>query len=331
MNLIDKYIEQVGENLPAKDREDIKKEIRSILEDTLENRSQQENRPVDEVMMISVLKEFGTPRKMAEAYMPPRYLIGPRLFPTFLMVTKIVLGIVLLVGIVTTSVTLFQQPLTLESAFELVLKRLLELLGSMLSVLGNIVFVFAIIEWAFSKEKSINEENWDPKSLEGEEYRDEIKPWSQVPDIALTIFTLLFFNLFTTKLGAYFNDASGISVFIPARSPVFFTYLPWFNTIWVLGLGLNFALIRIGKWQPWSRWFQVGLDVMSLIVLILMASGPSIIAPATDNFSTYGFTGSQIAGIYSGLAIGIKALLIILIIVFIYDIGETVYRIFRKK
>lgn len=331
MNLIDKYIEQVGENLPAKDREDIKKEIRSILEDTLENRSLQEGRPVDELMMVDVLKEFGTPRKMAEAYMPPRYLIGPRLFPTFLMVTKIILGIVLLVGIVTTSVSFFQQPLTVDSGIEFILKRLLELLGSMLSVLGNIVFVFAIIEWAFSREKSKNEENWDPRDLEGEENRDEIKPWSLVPDIALTLFTLLFFNLFAAKLGAYFNDASGISVFIPALSPVFFNYLPWFNIIWVLGLGLSLALIRIGKRQPWSRWFQVSLDVMSLIVLILMASGPSIIASTADSYSAYGATGSQIAGIYAGLTIGIKALLIILIIVFIYDIGETVYKIFRKK
>ncbi len=331
MTLIDKYIEQVGENLPARDREDIKKEIRSILEDTLENRSQQEDRPVDESMMVAVLKEFGTPRKMAEAYMPPRYLIGPRLFPTFLMATRIILGIVLLVGIVTTAVTFFQQPFSIDSSIEFIIKRLLELLGSMLSVLGNIVFVFAIIEWALSREKIKNEENWDPRDLEGEENRDEIKPWSQVPDIALTLFTLLFFNLFAAKLGAYFNDASGVPVFIPALSQVFFTYLPWFNIIWALGLVLNLALIRIGKWQPWSRWFQISLDVLSLVVLILMASGPSIIATATDNFATYGITGSQIAGIYAGLAIGIKALLIILIIVFIYDIGETVYRLIRKK
>ena len=98
MNLIDRYIEQVGENLPRKDREDILKEIRSILEDTLESRSQTENRPVDEDLIVVVLKDFGSPSKVAASYLPPRYLIGPRLYPTFFMLTKIILGIVLLVA-----------------------------------------------------------------------------------------------------------------------------------------------------------------------------------------------------------------------------------------
>jgi len=73
MNLIDTYITQVGDNLPEKDREDIKAEIRSILENTLESRSITAGRPVDEAMTVEVLKEFGTPKKVAASYLPARY------------------------------------------------------------------------------------------------------------------------------------------------------------------------------------------------------------------------------------------------------------------
>lgn len=331
MNLIDTYIEQVGDNLPSKDREDIKKEIRSILEDTLESRSQSTGRPVDEAMTVEVLKEYGTPKKVAASYLPPRYLIGPRLYPTFLMVTKLILGIIVLVGVVTTSVALFQQPFTIETGIEFVIKKLMELLGSSLSVFGNLVFVFAIVEWALAHAKSESEETWDPRSLTGEVSSDIVKPWSQVPDIILTVIALLVFNVFANKFGTYFNDAAGSSVFIPALSPVFFTYLPWINLLWVLGLVLNFALIRSGKWQPWSKWLQMGLDVMSVVLLILMATGRSIVTDAAEKLVHMGPTGQQIASIQTGISMGVKALLIVLVVVTILDLVQNVIKMIRKK
>jgi hypothetical protein len=331
MNLIDKYIEQVGDNLPRKDREDILKEIRSILEDMLENRSQSTGRPVDEAMMIEILKEYGTPKKVAASYLPPRYLIGPRLYPTFLLVLKLVLGIMALVVVVVTAVSLFQEPRTIEMAVELVGKKLLELLGSMLSVLGNVVFVFAIVEWALGQSKPENEETWDPRSLDDEVKTDIVKPWSQVPDIILTTIALLIFNIFASQFGAVVNNASGKQIFIPAISEVFYNYLPWLNLIWILSIGLNLALIRIGKWQTWSRWFEAGLNVGGMIVLIVMVSGPAIITDLSGRLAMLGPSGAQVAEIYSGIAIGMKALLIVLIFVPVIEWVEKGIHLIRKK
>lgn len=331
MKLIDKYIEQVGENLPARDREDIQKEIRSILEDTLENRSLEEGSPVDEAMTVNVLKELGTPKKVAASYLPPRYLIGPHLYPTFLMVTKLVLGIMVLVVIVTTSVTLSQQPFNMDATVEFIIKKLIELLGSMLSVFGNVVFVFAIVEWAVRQAKPENEAAWDPRSLDEETSSDEIKPWNQVPDIIFTIIALLVFNVFARQFGANIIDAAGKSVFVPAIAAIFYTYLPWLNLVWILGLGLNIVLIRVGKWQTWSKWFQIGLDVFFIVLLIVMASGPSIILDAADKLNTLGAAGKQIADIYMGIGMGIKALLIVLIVVTAVELVTGLIKQVRRK
>ena len=51
-NLIDTYVSEVGRRLPEKTRSDIQAEIRSILQDMLEERSQKTGKPVDEEMTL---------------------------------------------------------------------------------------------------------------------------------------------------------------------------------------------------------------------------------------------------------------------------------------
>ena len=77
MDLIDRYIAEVGRYLPAKNRADIQAELRSSLVDNLEARAGENPSEED---TAQVLKEFGPPRKVAASYWPEgQYLIGPRL------------------------------------------------------------------------------------------------------------------------------------------------------------------------------------------------------------------------------------------------------------
>ena len=64
MNLIDRYVNAVADRLPEKMREDLSKEIRSLIEDTLDDRAAQTGKsPNDETLVTEVLKSFGSPRK----------------------------------------------------------------------------------------------------------------------------------------------------------------------------------------------------------------------------------------------------------------------------
>src|SRR5512132_2162608 len=96
MNLIDKYIAEIGRHLPRKNRADIEAEIRSTLEDMLDERKQGDG-PADEATILQLLKEYGAPRDVAATYRPPQYqyLIGPRLFPMFERVIRIVFAVVI--------------------------------------------------------------------------------------------------------------------------------------------------------------------------------------------------------------------------------------------
>jgi len=69
MKLIDRYVTEVGKRLPlVRGRVDIEKELRSTLEDMLEDRAQKSGKPADEAMEIELLKEYGAPQKVAETY-----------------------------------------------------------------------------------------------------------------------------------------------------------------------------------------------------------------------------------------------------------------------
>ena len=84
MELVDRYVYEVGRHLPRRSRADIETEIRSLIEDTLEGYAEKQGRDVDEDMVVAVLQEFGKPEKVAASYRTGKqYLVGPGLFPIF--------------------------------------------------------------------------------------------------------------------------------------------------------------------------------------------------------------------------------------------------------
>ena len=148
MNLIERYVSEIGKHLPRKSRADIETEIRSTLEDMLEERSAKAGRPVDDEMVKELLKEYGAPDQVAATYLPEQYLIGPKLFPIFWLVLKIV-GIVLTVlAIVGFGVRFGMSDMGMQAFGSQLAKSALEYFGGIVSAFGNIVLIFAILERA---------------------------------------------------------------------------------------------------------------------------------------------------------------------------------------
>jgi hypothetical protein len=84
MNLIDRYIAEVGRHLPEKNRDDIEAEIRSTLEDMVEERGHQA-KSADDKIIAETLEQLGDPKLLAHKYTPARrYLIGPNWYDVYL-------------------------------------------------------------------------------------------------------------------------------------------------------------------------------------------------------------------------------------------------------
>ena len=171
-NLIDTYVSEVGRHLPRKTRIDIEAEIRSILQDMLEERSQNTGKPIDDEMILETLKSYGDPEKVAATYLGDRYLIGPQLYPIFMLVLRIVLMVTGILAAIGLGIAIYQTTLTPLNTIETIIKAVANFGTSVIIALGNIVFIFAIVEWALFRAGEKVEfkglpikKDWDPRSL----------------------------------------------------------------------------------------------------------------------------------------------------------------------
>lgn len=330
MNLIDKYITEVGKHLPRRQRLDIEAEIRSTLEDMLEERRQTQG-TLDDAAVTELLKEYGAPRKVAESYVGPRYLIGPRMYPFFEMVTKIVLTVLFVITLVGLGIGLFESNMSGPEFLKILGESALGLLAGLISAFGNIVLVFAILERVLPKADFEKEmEDWDPKELASEPDPDRVSWGEQIFELIFLVLFLVIFNLYPGLIGIGFLD-NGEWVFItPVLTKAFFSYLPWINILFLLQIGLNLYLLRRGIQNTVSRIANILLELADIVLAVVMLRGPALVAMTPEQFA-----GTPLAEAADFFAKGANLLpllvLGIVIIVSTIEVAQGVYRLMKSR
>lgn len=151
--LLDRYLLGVKRELTGKQREDIAAEIESYLLDLLEERFPK-SKEIAESQMKEILQEMDAPRKVAAQYSPQRYLVGPRLFPAYILILKIVLAAV--IGALTLSFIINSVIGNSGNIWLTMLEYFGIIWNGALSTGGTITFIFALIEH-FGEGKEIKE------------------------------------------------------------------------------------------------------------------------------------------------------------------------------
>lgn len=284
MQLLDRYIESIAQKLPRRERLDVASEIRSTLQDMLEDRSQSAGRPVDEAMLRDVLTEFGSPARVAATYLPERYLVGPQLYPIFALVVKIVLAVVTALALVGLGIALFSEPISAARLVEALGGALASYYQGALTAFGNIVLVFAILQRVLpAKElesRREDDEEWDPEELLAAPATDEVKLWEPIVAILFTFAALALFNFYPHLLRytPSLNDfGAGRVIWLPIFSEAFFSYLPWLNALWLSEIAFNLLLLRARRWTAWLRLFSIGVKLFTIWALFIMLRGPALL------------------------------------------------------
>jgi hypothetical protein len=324
-NLIDTYVHEVGRHLPEITRVDIEKEIRSTIEDMLDDTSKTEGRAPDQAMIVAILKHMGPPEKLAASYLPPRYLVGPQLYPTFMLVLRIVLTVVIILGGVGLGIALGQTPPTPSAVASAVGNSLTELINALLLAVGNIVVVFAILQ-RFLPEMKEPKTDWDPEKMKPVPDADRFRPFEPVVSIVFTILALMIFNLYPQLIGIGFT-INGQWVFTPILAEGFFKVLPWLNILWVIDIIFQLVLLIRGRWEVGTRLVEVLLDVCRVGVTYLMVTGPELVKINAARLP---------AGTAEGMALlpdlinwSIRFGLTVALIVMIVTIGVKIFKLLR--
>lgn len=335
MNLIDRYVAEVGRHLLlVKGRKDIENELRSTLEDMLEERAKAAGKPADEAMQLEILKEYGEPSKVAETYNPNPYLIGPRMFPFFMFTLKIVLAAVAFGLTVATVVQVVSAPpMSSMELLSIIGKGLLNIISAWIGAFGNIALIFTLIErYAPASEFKVGEgKEWDPAALKKEPEPTEIKLWEPILAIVMTFIALSIFNFNPQVIGIYYLDKTEWHV-LPILSDAFFRWLPLMNIAWVAEIILNGMLLRSGKWTTSTRLVSVGIKLFQIFILAMLISGPSILAFTPESLKTGGITDPNAIEVLSQLAhTGIRIALGLGIFGTAVEIIKSVYKMVTQK
>jgi hypothetical protein len=329
MKLIDKYIAEVGKHLPRKSRADIETEIRSTLEDMLEERKQMQGE-ADDATIIALLKEYGAPREVAESYTGPRYLIGPRVYPIFELVTKIVVAVLIAVSLVGLGLSLSRSGMVGPEFLQSIGEGALGLFGGLITAFGNIVLVFAILERVLPAKEFEQEEEWNPAELANEPDPDRVKFGEQIFEMFFLVLFLIVFNLYPGIIGIGFLNNNEWVFISPILTEAFFSYLPWINILIVLQLGFNVYLLRQGAWNVTTRVMNILLELGSIALAVAMLRGPSLASLTAGQLA--GTPLAEEAALFVTLARLVPLLtLTIIIIVSSIEVAQAVYHIMKSR
>lgn len=336
MKLIDRYVTEVGRRLPlVRGRSDIEKELRSTLEDMLEDRARKAGLPADELMEMELLREYGSPEKVASTYNPNPYLIGPRIFPFYLMVVKIVVGVVASVLLVLTGIQIFtHSPMTASQFLSALGGGFSGIISALISAFGTVTLVFVILERAIPAREfqTSDEKDWDPASLMKEPEQDEVKVWEPITAIVFTAIVLSLFNFNPQLIGIYYPSGDRWTV-LPVLSEAFFRMLPWINLTWIAEILLHSLLLRSGRWDATTRFVSIGIKIAQIVIGYFLLIGPSILTVTPESLqASRVFDDPEAARILGIMAQqGVRGLIALTMLLTGVDVVKQTLRLFRTR
>jgi hypothetical protein len=275
MSLIDRYVAEVGRHLPEKDRSDIEAEIRSMVDDMIDERGQSVGS--NEKVVVETLEELGDPRLLADNYAPRRrYLIGPEWYEGYLKVLQRVLFTALpIVAVVRFILALTNDPLDLIGAVG-------DAVGSAFSIGTQILFwvtlVFVLLERSGEKPDDLPKsasQQWTVDQLPAFPHKRQISVAETVMNIAVLLFLLIWIALPTTL-----DLLQGGPASVPFLHPNLWNFwLPIFFVIMGLTLVHEVFKLKIGNWTPTLTTINVILGIISIVYIAALVTTQNVINP----------------------------------------------------
>ena len=272
------YIEEVVRRLPENKRQDIKEELRSLIEDQLE----EENSSIEKV-----LESLGDPKILADKYMDrTAYLIGPNYYYAYIATLKLVIPIVLLAITIGTMVGLiFNGDLSFSKVFEY--------FGSLF--MGALqAFIWITIGFAIASrvsDKQFEKEKWSIKDLDVKKVKN--KKFSKIEGLVAIFFTLIvlvIFNVYPEVIAIHSLSEQRDSVQI-FNMDNFSVYLLWFNIAFALSFAHHFLKLLFETYKPLYAYISIPLNVLSTTIFVFAILQPDLLnANLTQELIAFGFS-----------------------------------------
>ncbi|WP_397538027.1 HAAS signaling domain-containing protein [Rummeliibacillus pycnus] len=290
MNLIDIYIKEVTKRLPENNREDIKLELRSTIEDMLPDDYNEEN-------VKAVLEKLGSPVTLASGYRDqPMHLIGPRYFDVYVTLLKMILPIAAVISLIS-MIAVYLIGYSGEQAVINIIWRLLgkgidTIIEVAIQVFFWLTLVFAILERS-NKERdeqplTASLKKWTPDDLKNIPYVPKKKTISKGEVFGSLMWTAIWSTIYfyaNHLVGVYERGRNGLELVTPTfNQEVLLGY--WPIVLVVIGIEIALALYKLikGQWTKGIAICNTAFELISTIVFIVILTNPNLMS---QDFITY--------------------------------------------
>ena len=269
-NLIDRYVMEVGRRLPEKQRADVQLELRSALQDALDERGLDADSEKDEAKVVALLKDWGKPSYVAEGYGARIHLIGPELQPIYWLVLRVSVLVISIVHLVLLGVVIFSRgEFGLAGFGPLIGEAIGNYVDSLLVSFAIVTIIFAVLEHFLPELKALAAAEhkgalpeWDPRTLpEITPDRDKVEYVELIVEIIITAALITVINL---APGWQFSGDMEIVGELIAK---FLPFIPWITILAVVEISLDVYLLTQGRWQLATRWVSFGHAAASAVVI----------------------------------------------------------------
>lgn len=272
--LIKRYIYAVTKHLPENKRLDVGRELESLIEESLAERSQ--GQQASDADTKAVLMELGRPAELAAKYDPHAKdaLIGQPHFSVYLRVLKIVLLAVTL-GMAIAS--LLEGFVNFESnVFVFFASVLGNIWQGLLGAFAWVTIIFAIL---YQKDVKLDYDKDDLEDLPAVPEKHQVIKLGDI--IASFIFTILFLILFVVVPQVNIPLVWENSGLIPIFNPEVLITLRWLFIAAALAAVLNQSIRFLTRRHTLPVFFATLLEVILHVVLLLTwFSTPNALNPA---------------------------------------------------
>lgn len=268
MELLERYLHQIKRYLPKKDKEEVTKELHSLLLDNLDRKLEETND--QEQALYDVIKAFGDPIDVAYRYRNEQPLITKELRPIMVIVmqvTAITLPGALLLA---TLVSYFNQAANFK-VMELLLEFAYALPGIIQSVGLALMFIFGaflLISVTLKPKFEFQKKEFDPNELTP--IPKSVFKVSMFEEIINILFSVLFLYLINLQRGLIAVYYEGNRV--PVLNENFEQLLPLLNISVFIALGLSIYHLYVRRKNIVSKSLQLLQGIYSVILLVILSS-----------------------------------------------------------
>jgi hypothetical protein len=283
MDLLERYLQAVGQYLPPATREDVLAELRVNLQAEMDERVAESGSPLTETEAAAILKAHGRPMLVAARYLPQRYLIGPELFPFYLLTLRKAAPFVVLLSFVAHAGMFLSS--SSGGAFAAGLARsLAQLVPVLLIFWAAMTLTFVVLEYVYRQHGGVAAScnAWDPAKLPPLTHPRKEKSFaSRIADLIVHCLWLLYVLAIPHHLYLILGPGAGFLNRLSAGfAPVWRLFYVAIIVLLLAQLAIKVTALARGG-QRWDRPLQLLTKLFGVVPAGLLAFAKVYFVPTS--------------------------------------------------